>query len=82
MRSEGVEGRPKLFSTLISSNALMVSSPDIYNYVINDYNGRIVAKGQITDGSSTINTNYLSPGTYMIRFINGNDQYVEKFMKQ
>ena len=82
MRSEGVEGRPKLFSTVITSNNLMVSSPDIYNYVINDYNGRIVAKGQITDGSSTINTNYLSPGVYMIRFVNGNDQYVEKFMKQ
>lgn len=82
LRSEGVEGRPKLFSTVVSSNALMVSSPHIYNYVINDYNGRIVAKGQITEGSSTINTNYLSAGTYMIRFVNGNDQYVEKFMKQ
>jgi hypothetical protein len=42
----------------------------------------MVAKGQITDGSSTINTNYLSSGTYMIRFVNGNNQYVEKFMKQ
>ena len=82
LRSNGVEGRPKLFSTLIASNALMVSSPESYSYIINDYNGRIVAKGQITDGSSTINTNYLSAGTYMIRFVKGNDQYVEKFMKQ
>jgi hypothetical protein len=60
----------------------MVNSPDAYNYVVNDFNGRIVAKGQITDGSSTINTNYLSAGTYMIRFVKGSDQYVEKFMKQ
>jgi hypothetical protein len=60
----------------------MVSSPERYDYSINDYSGRIVAKGQITDGSSTINTNYLSSGTYMIRFVKGNDQYVEKFLKQ
>jgi hypothetical protein len=82
LRSNGVEGRPKLFSTLITGNSLMVNSPDVYNYVVNDFNGRIVAKGQITDGSSTINTNYLSAGTYMIRFVKGSDQYVEKFMKQ
>ena len=82
LRSSGIEGRPKLFSTLVTGNSLMVSSPDTYSYVINDFNGRMVAKGQITDGSSTINTNYLSSGTYMIRFVNGNNQYVEKFMKQ
>jgi hypothetical protein len=82
LRSIGTEGRPKLFSTLIKTNSLMVTSPDSYNYVINDYNGRIVAKGQITDGSSTINTNYLSSGAYMIRFTRGEDQYVEKFLKQ
>lgn len=82
LRSNGTDGRPKLFSTLITSNALMVSSPATYSYVINDYNGRILGKGQITEGSSTINTNYLSSGTYMIRFVRGNDQYVEKFLKQ
>lgn len=82
LRSNGTEGRPKLFSTLITRNALMVSSPDTYDYLINDYSGRIVGKGQITDGSSTINTNYLSSGTYLIRFVKGSDQYVEKFMKQ
>jgi hypothetical protein len=82
LRSTGIEGRPKLFSTLIKGNSLMVTSPDSYSYVINDYNGRIVAKGQITEGSSTIITNYLSSGTYMIRFTKGENQYVEKFLKQ
>jgi hypothetical protein len=82
LRSTGTEGRPKLFSTLIKGNSLMVTSPGSYSYVVNDYNGRIVAKGQITEGSSSINTNYLSSGTYMIRFVRGEDQYVEKFLKQ
>lgn len=82
LRSNGVESRPKLFSTFITRNSLMVTSPESYDYVINDFNGRIIAKGQITDGSSSINTNYLSAGTYMIRFVRGTDQFVEKFMKQ
>jgi hypothetical protein len=82
MRSSGTEGRPKLFSTVINSNSLMVSSPSSYQYAINDINGRVVSKGQIPAGSSSIQTNYLSQGTYMIRFANGNDQYVEKFLKQ
>jgi hypothetical protein len=82
LRNSGAEGRPKLFSNLITGNSLMVSSPESYNYVINDFNGRTISRGQITDGSSTIITNYLSAGTYMIRFTKGSDQYVEKFMKQ
>lgn len=82
MGSEGSAGRPKLISTLISGNEVKVTSPDSYDYVINDFNGRIVAKGQITSGNSTINTNYLSSGTYVIRFVKGSDQFVEKFMKQ
>ncbi len=82
LRSIGTEGRPKLFNTLVTSNNLMVSSPETYSYAINDFSGRTVAKGQITEGSSSITTNNLSTGTYMIRFVNGTTQYVEKFLKQ
>ena len=82
LRNNGIAGRPKLLSTFISANSLTVNSPDTYSYVINDFNGRIITKGQINEGSSTITTKYLSAGAYMIRFINGSTQYVEKFMKQ
>ena len=82
LRNNGIAGRPKLLSTFISANSLTVNSPDTYSYVINDFNGRIITKGQINEGSSIITTKYLSAGAYMIRFVNGSTQYVEKFMKQ
>ncbi|HZF65439.1 MAG TPA: zinc-dependent metalloprotease [Chitinophagaceae bacterium] len=82
LRSNGNASRPRLVSNLIRGNELFVSSPAAYTYSVNDYNGRTVSKGQVTEGSSTIITNYLPAGTYLIRFMKGSDQYVEKFMKQ
>lgn len=82
LRSNGNASRPQLVTNLIRSNSLITNSPSSYTYAINDYSGKVIAKGQISEGSYTINTNYLSAGTYMIRFTKGNDQYVERFMKQ
>jgi len=82
MRSNGNSSRPKLFANVITSNKIMVTSPSVYNYVINDFNGRMIAQGKTATGSSTITTNFLVAGTYFIRFVKGNDQYVEKFVKQ
>jgi hypothetical protein len=82
LRSNGNMSRPQLITNLIRGNSLTTNSPSVYAYVINDLSGKVVSKGQITEGNYTINTNFLSAGTYMIRFTRGNDQYVEKFMKQ
>lgn len=82
MRNNGNTNKPKLITNVVASNSLMIISPADYQYTLNDYNGRVITKGQVIKGSSTINTNYLSAGAYMIRFVNGNDQYVEKFLKQ
>ncbi len=82
MRSNGDATRPKLFANVITSNSLMVNAPAAYSYTINDFNGKTVSKGQIVSGSTSINTSYLSSGTYILRFANGDDQYVEKFVKQ
>jgi hypothetical protein len=60
----------------------MVTAPSSYSYVINDMSGSTIMQGQVTSGSSSIETNYLSSGTYVIRFANGSDQYVEKFVKR
>ena len=81
LRSNGSAGKPKLVNNLIRNNTVTITSPSSYQYAINDFSGKIMAKGQIAEGNSTINTNHLSSGTYLIRFTNGSDQYVEKFLK-
>ena len=78
----GTTSKPQLYTNVISSNALMVSSPSLYTYIITDINGRQVAKGQVTEGSSTINTGAITAGMYLVRFNNGSEQHVEKFSKR
>jgi hypothetical protein len=74
--------KPQLLTNVLQTNELMVSSPSTYNYTITDYTGKLVSKGQVAQGSSTINAGYLSKGFYMIQFKNGDQQYLEKFTRQ
>ena len=64
------------------SNTIKVNSPALYSYTIVDFNGRIIMKGSLVQGSNQISVNNLSSGTYLIRFHNDQESYIEKFMKQ
>jgi hypothetical protein len=74
--------KPQLQGNAISSNSLMVKSPSTFSYTITDFNGKQIGKGQVLQGTTTINTGYITNGMYIIRFSNEQEQYVEKFMKQ
>ena len=74
--------KPQLLTNVIQSNELMISAPSEYTYTITDYTGKMISKGNVTQGSSSINTGYLSKGFYIIRFSNGGEQYQEKFTRQ
>jgi hypothetical protein len=81
LRNTTKTGRPNLAGNLVINN-LSVNSPEVFNYSIVDLNGRIVLKGKLMQGTSQINTSYLSQGMYLIQFNNGLDQFVERFVKQ
>ncbi|MDB5197102.1 MAG: hypothetical protein JWP88_1473 [Flaviaesturariibacter sp.] len=74
--------KPQLVSNLIRSNSLQVTSAISYNYSVTDLSGRQLKQGQITEGASTITFNTLVKGTFLIRFSNESEQFVEKFVKQ
>jgi hypothetical protein len=74
--------KPHLVTNVITSSSVMVNSPATYNYQINDYSGRVVAHGNVTQGASSITTGFLMNGIYLIKFSKGNEQYIEKFVKQ
>jgi serine phosphatase RsbU (regulator of sigma subunit) len=60
----------------------MINSPSKFNYSVMDYNGRKVATGIVVNGTSSISTNNISNGSYIIIFTDGQQQFVEKFVKQ
>lgn len=77
----GSLSKPQLIGNVITGNSVNVSSPAIYNYQVIDLNGRIMHRGTITKGSSTVTTGNLSGGMYLIRFNNNDEQWTEKFLK-
>ncbi len=82
MRNANASARPQLFTNVIHSNALMVSSPGTFQYLITDLNGKPISQGQVTQGSATVSTGHLAAGIYLIRFSNGSSQFVEKFTRR
>lgn len=81
LRSD-IQNKPQLFTNIIRNNNLMVNSPSSFTYIVTDYNGRMIQKGMVTPGASTITLNTISSGGYIIRFTNETTQFVEKFVKQ
>jgi hypothetical protein len=59
-----------------------VNSPSAFAYTIIDYSGKAMNKGNLVQGMNTISTLNLGDGMYIIQFSNGQEQFVEKFMKQ
>lgn len=78
----GKTSRPEMYTNIIRSNTIMVTSPAAYNYSIADLSGRTIARGTVKQGASTINLHNITNGTYIIQFANGTEQYVDKFVKQ
>ncbi|NOT49798.1 MAG: T9SS type A sorting domain-containing protein [Chitinophagaceae bacterium] len=83
LRKSGSHPRPRIINTVVSSNAVEVSSPGSnYNYSLYDLNGKRLVQGKLETGSNNIIVPGITGGMYMIRFTNGADQWIDKFVKQ
>ncbi len=74
--------KPALVSNVIQNNALTVNSPSAYNYIITDLSGKTISQGKLVQGSNTLYINFSSNGMYVIKYVNGQEQYTQKFVKQ
>jgi hypothetical protein len=82
LRNTGNTPRPRVINNLVNGNNISVSSPGVYTYTINDFTGKIIARGQLTNGINTISSNALSGGMYVVRFTNGSEQWSDKIVRQ
>ncbi len=73
---------PEIINNGMLTNALVVSSSAAFSYVIVDFNGRKVASGALGSGRSSININNFTSGVYLLQCTSGEDQYLQKFIKQ
>ncbi|MCW3073254.1 MAG: hypothetical protein JWP69_323 [Flaviaesturariibacter sp.] len=73
--------KPQLVTNIIRANTLLVMSQGSFRYSVADFSGRVIEEGNITEGTNTLPLFMLSGGAYTIRFSNGSEQFVEKFIK-
>ncbi|MCX8020682.1 MAG: zinc-dependent metalloprotease [Chitinophagaceae bacterium] len=66
----------------MNSSKLTVSSPGRFSYVITDFSGKTITKGNVTAGLHHIDVGYLASGMYVIRFFDEAGFRSEKFMKK
>jgi hypothetical protein len=78
----GRSGKPQLVGNTISGNSLVVNSPGNYYYQVMDQKGRMLTKGNIEKGYSSIHAGIITTGIYIIRFTDGEQQWSEKFIKR
>ena len=82
LKSASTNGKPQLIGTLVSSSTIIATAPSLFNYTVYDFSGRLLNRGIINQGTTTINTGITNSGTYIIHFSNSENTYVEKFVKQ
>ncbi len=73
--------KPVLEGNAVTGN-LVINSPAPAAYSIYDTGGKLVSKGKISSGRTTLSVAHITSGIYVIRFDNGNDQNTGRFLKQ
>ncbi|HEX6171136.1 MAG TPA: zinc-dependent metalloprotease [Chitinophagaceae bacterium] len=74
--------KPQLVGNTISGNNVTVNSPANYHYQVIDQSGRMLLKGMLQKGYSSIGLGSIHTGIYIIRFTDGEQQWSEKFIKR
>jgi hypothetical protein len=81
LRKNNSADRPFLLGNIITGSTIQVSSPGKYSYMLYDMNGKILGKGQLVNGTNTINAGNLLNGMYLIRFAGDDQQWTDKLIR-
>jgi hypothetical protein len=82
LRKVGSSPRPQLVSNIVDNHTVAVTSPGTFSYQVYDLSGKVVRKGQLSNGYNTINTTGVTGGMYMIRFAGITEQWTDKLILQ
>ena len=74
--------KPQLVGNTISGNYVTINSPANYHYQVIDQSGRMLLKGFVEKGYSSVGLGSIHTGIYIIRFTDGVQQWSEKFIKR
>ncbi|MES2432116.1 MAG: T9SS type A sorting domain-containing protein, partial [Bacteroidota bacterium] len=80
---KSVSSASKMFtvSTLVK-NDVSINATERFQYMLTDMNGKVLAKGNGTQGFNKINTDTYSKGVYVLQLISNNQRQIERIIKQ
>lgn len=81
LKDAGNQIKPYSVSTFVTSD-VTVNAANNYQYIINDMNGRVLAKGIGIKGTNKINIQNQPTGMYVIQLFNNNAKQTERIIKQ
>lgn len=81
LRNNAKNNKPYVAGNMVNSSVTVIS-PEVFAYSIIDLTGKTLIKGKLFQGRNVISTGSLSKGMYLIRFTSGQEQYVERWIKQ
>jgi hypothetical protein len=83
IRATGAVNKPFIMGNVITGNTIKVSSPPgIFSFDLFDMNGKTVMKGRLANGVNDINVPFgFRSGMYILRFSDGENQWMEKLIK-
>ena len=79
---QGKTLKPQLVGNIIPGSSVTVNSPANYHYQVIDQSGRMLLKGAVEKGYSSLGLGSINAGIYIIRFTDGEQQWSEKFIKR
>jgi hypothetical protein len=74
-------GKQFTVSTLVR-NDISINAATNYQYILNDLNGRTIAKGNGIQGFNKINIDTQSKGMYVLQIISNNQRQIERIIRQ
>ncbi|MGG9970377.1 T9SS type A sorting domain-containing protein [Ferruginibacter sp. SUN002] len=74
-------GKMFAVSTLVTNN-ISINAGANYQYVLNDLNGRVIARGNGMQGFNKLNMDAQSKGIYVLQIISNNQRLTERIIKQ
>ena len=80
IREGSVKTRPQLLSNPATAQNIRVETPFSCQYQLLDMNGRIVSRGQLQQGTHTLQAPGLASGLYLLQFVKDRQQWTEKLM--
>lgn len=80
---KGITPSKKMFtvSTFIQ-NDITVNAAENFNYMVNDINGKAIAKGSGISGFNKVDMSRLPGGMYILQLLSNNEKQTERIIKQ